>query len=351
MCELPAFEVIAVDLQPVGRGRVRGGVAGSQDSRVVLALLADLDGIVRADFKRRNIDLAAIHQHVAVAHELAGLIAAGAESHAVHDAVQAPFERPQKILASDALLSGGLLEQVAELVLQQAVVAARFLLFAQLQAIANQFRLAILAVLAGSEVALLDGALFSVTALPFQKQFHSLSPAQPANRANVSSHSLSIPSSFQRCSLRSVDLRPAYYQGRGLWDVGCGKSFYGDRRLFLRPTSHNPQPSYTRRFFCRRHPLLGIGVRSFTVFTSLPTVDRARTADSRPAPGPLTRTSTERSPYSLALLAAVRDACWAANGVPFLDPRKPSEPELDQASTFPTRSVNVTMVLLKEAWM
>ena len=37
----------------------------------------------------------------------------------------------------------------------------------------------------------------------------------------------------------------------------------------------------------------------------------------------------------VALLAAVSDACCAANGVPLRDPRKPSEPELDQATTFP----------------
>src|SRR5580698_5101283 len=93
-----------------------------------------------------------------------------------------------------------------------------------------------------------------------------------------------------------------------------------------------------------------MGVRSLMDFTSIPTVASARTADSRPAPGPETRTSTERRPYSLALLAAVIEACWAAKGVPLREPRNPSEPELDQAKTLPTRSVKVTMVLLNEAW-
>src|SRR5580658_10343035 len=83
--------------------------------------------------------------------------------------------------------------------------------------------------------------------------------------------------------------------------------------------------------------------------TSKPAVARARTADSRPAPGPLTATSTLRSPDSLALFAAVSDACCAANGVPLRDPRKPSEPELDHAITFPMGSVMVMIVLLNDA--
>src|SRR5450631_1602579 len=107
----------------------------------------------------------------------------------------------------------------------------------------------------------------------------------------------------------------------------------------------------TRRFLGGRQPLCGMGGRSFMVRTSMPAVARARTADSRPAPGPAIRTSTKRNPNSLALLAAVREACWAAKGVPLRDPRNPSDPELDQASTLPTRSVKVMMVLLKEAWM
>src|ERR1700722_19797907 len=83
--------------------------------------------------------------------------------------------------------------------------------------------------------------------------------------------------------------------------------------------------------------------------TSSPAVDRARTADSRPAPGPLTATSTVRSPDSFALFAAVKDACCAAKGVPFRDPRKPSEPELGHEITLPMGSVMVTIVLLNDA--
>src|SRR5271165_5378777 len=105
----------------------------------------------------------------------------------------------------------------------------------------------------------------------------------------------------------------------------------------------------TRRFFGGRQPLCGIGVRSLIERTSSPAVDSARTADSRPAPGPLTATSTVRNPDSFALFAAVKEACCAANGVPLRDPRKPSEPELDHEMTLPMGSVMVMIVLLNDA--
>src|SRR5690348_14736840 len=117
--------------------------------------------------------------------------------------------------------------------------------------------------------------------------------------------------------------------------------------------SHSRQQAdryYTRLFFGGRQPLCGMGVTSLMERTSMPAVESARTADSRPEPGPATRTSTVRSPASFALFAAVSDACCAANGVPLREPRKPSEPELDQASTFPSGSVKVMIVLLNDAW-
>ena len=97
---------------------------------------------------------------------------------------------------------GGLFEKIAELLLQHAVVPARLLLFAQLQTVAHDLGPAVFAVLAGGEVALLDGALFGVAALTFQEQFHPFAPAQPADRADVSCHTFSPYLTFLRCSLQ-----------------------------------------------------------------------------------------------------------------------------------------------------
>src|SRR5262249_11673055 len=82
-----------------------------------------------------------------------------------------------------------------------------------------------------------------------------------------------------------------------------------------------------------------------------PQLFSARTADSRPGPGPPTRTSTFLSPCSCAALPAFSAATWAAKGVLLREPRKPQPPEVAQDSVLPWRSVMLTTVLLKEAWM
>ena len=74
------------------------------------------------------------------------------------------------VFAGDALHAAlAFSNSVAELAFEHAVDAADLLLFAKLQAVADDLRLAILAVLAGNEIALFDGALFGVAALAFQK--------------------------------------------------------------------------------------------------------------------------------------------------------------------------------------
>src|SRR5262245_60056966 len=85
--------------------------------------------------------------------------------------------------------------------------------------------------------------------------------------------------------------------------------------------------------------------------TLRPQAFNARTADSRPGPGPRTRTSTVRSPYSCAATPAFSAATCAANGVLLREPRKPEPPDVAQASVLPWRSVIVTIVLLNDAWM
>ena len=105
----------------------------------------------------------------------------------------------------------------------------------------------------------------------------------------------------------------------------------------------------TLRRFGGRQPLCGIGVVSRIAVTRIPAILIARIADSRPPPGPLTRTSTSRIPASTAFLATSEAACWAANGVPFRDPRNPRAPDDDCATKLPFASVIEISVLLNVA--
>src|ERR1700753_376233 len=83
--------------------------------------------------------------------------------------------------------------------------------------------------------------------------------------------------------------------------------------------------------------------------TTRPTAGSARSADSRPEPGPETSTSRVRMPCSIALRAASSAAICAAYGVDLREPLKPIMPAEDQLTALPSVSVMVTMVLLKVA--
>ena len=92
--------------------------------------------------------------------------------------------------------------------------------------------------------------------------------------------------------------------------------------------------------------MCGIGVTSLIEVTSIPAPWIARIAASRPEPGPRTKTSTCRTPCSIPLRAASSPARCAAKAVDFLEPRKPTVPELPHAIGLPCGSVMVIIVLL-----
>src|SRR5258705_4953320 len=92
---------------------------------------------------------------------------------------------------------------------------------------------------------------------------------------------------------------------------------------------------------------MGVTSAMFVIFR--PQALSARTADSRPGPGPMTRTSTLFTPYSCAATPAFSAATCAANGVDLREPRKPQPPDVAQDKTLPWRSVIVTIVLVNDA--
>src|SRR5918999_6215484 len=100
-----------------------------------------------------------------------------------------------------------------------------------------------------------------------------------------------------------------------------------------------------------RQPLCGIGVTSLMERICSPAAASAWMADSRPLPGPCTRTCTRRTPSDMASRAACSAATVAANGVDFLEPLKPALPDDPHATVPPRMSVIVIVVLLKVALM
>src|SRR5689334_14917458 len=185
-CEHFRLEILAIHFDPVRTGCMGRGVARVQNGGVIPAVLTHFDEVVGLHRKGRDVHAASVHVDVSMTNQLARLRPRGAETHPVHDVVQTPFEHAEHVRAGDALHSAGLLEQIAELAFEQLIITARLLLLAKLEAVADDLRFAILAVLAGREIALLDGALFRVATLALQKQLHPFPPALPADGTNIS---------------------------------------------------------------------------------------------------------------------------------------------------------------------
>ena len=151
-------------------------------------LRADADHVARLHLVRRDVDLAAVDREVAVARELPRLRPRRREPEAIEHVVQAALQQLEQRLAGDAARPVRHLEVAAELVLEHPVDALDLLLLAQLQAVADDLRLAQLAVLARRQVALLDRALLGVAALSLEEELHAFAPAEPTNRSGITCH-------------------------------------------------------------------------------------------------------------------------------------------------------------------
>src|SRR6185312_9561455 len=253
------------------------------------------DDVIGADAVARDVDAAAVDHEVAVTHELPCLGARAGEAEAVDDVVEPRLEHPQEVLAGRAGAARRLGVRVAELLLEQAVVAARLLLLAELQQVLALLDAAA-AVLSRRIRAALDRALLGEAALALQEELEPLPAALAALRSGVAGH-------------------------------------------------------YPRLRFLGRTPLCACGETSLTPRISSPAAWSERIAVSRPEPGPLTKTSTFCRPCSMPLRAHESAVTCAANGVDLREPLNPAEPADSQTITLPSVSVSVTIVLLNDVLM
>src|SRR5262245_9624765 len=174
-----ARQRLVVGLEP---GRHGGGEVGCVANDLLRgAALCDRDHVVGANLVTGDVHSAAVDLEMAVAHELPRLGARGCEPEAVDDVVEPPLEHAQELLAGDARALGGLGVVSAELLLEQAVVAARLLLLAQLEQVLRLLDAAA-PVLARRIAAALDRALLGQAALALEEELHAFAPALLALR-------------------------------------------------------------------------------------------------------------------------------------------------------------------------
>src|SRR5829696_9450088 len=188
-------ERVMVGLQP--RRDLRGELRGVADE--LLGARAGLHGddVAVAHLVARDVHPPAVDRPVAVADELARLAPGAGEAEADEDVVEAPLEQGQQVLARDAGLTAGLLVVVAELLLQDAVVATGLLLLAQLHPVLALL-LAAAAVVARRVRAALDAALVRQAALALEEELLPLAAALFALGRRVSSHPASLPQTRRR---------------------------------------------------------------------------------------------------------------------------------------------------------
>src|SRR5262249_8407843 len=111
------------------------------DRSVLPAALPHCHDITGLDGVRRDVDLSAVYDEMAVANELPCLRTRCRKTETVRNVVDPPPEQLQQRRAGDAARPLRLLEIAAELVLEHAVDALDLLLLPQLHAVASQLLL------------------------------------------------------------------------------------------------------------------------------------------------------------------------------------------------------------------
>src|SRR5688500_6494457 len=160
-------ERIVVGLQP--RRHLSGELGGVADDGLGRAARLEGDHVALLDLVARDVDPPAVDGPVAVADQLPRLTARARETETDEHVVEPALEDRQQVLAGDARLPRRLVVVRAELLLEDAVVAASLLLLAKLDAVLALL-LAPTSVVARRVRAALDAALVGQAALALQEE-------------------------------------------------------------------------------------------------------------------------------------------------------------------------------------
>src|SRR5512142_1817497 len=182
-----ALEPTLVQLEPGRHAAAVDRLERLADAHHLARPLLELDLVPGPAQVAGDVHLAAVHLEVAVADQLARLVAGVGEAQAEDHVVEPQLQRLEQVLAGLALGGGGVLVGVAEAGLEHAVHPLHLLLLAELDPVLGELG-SPLAVLAGRIRAALDGALVGVAPIALQIHLEVLAAAEPADAFAVTSH-------------------------------------------------------------------------------------------------------------------------------------------------------------------
>jgi hypothetical protein len=193
--------LLIVPLQPIGTASVRRVLEEQCEERRFLASLGDVDHVARFDEVGRNVDrvrlfpIGALHEEMAVRHELTRLRATSREIGTAYNIVETTFQKLQERLTGLPGNPRGVAEVILELRLDDAVVATHLLLLAKLTTILADLGASRLSLrfLARGRTASFDGAFFGKAAIALEEKLdffagfarRGFATAEAANRACI----------------------------------------------------------------------------------------------------------------------------------------------------------------------
>ncbi len=98
-----------------------------------------------------NVHYLTVDGDMAVEHKLTGCCAGGSDAKTVNHVVEAAFQKLEENLTGDTLGAGCLVEEIAELLLENAVGVFCLLLLTELNSVLRRFAATVLTVLAGGK--------------------------------------------------------------------------------------------------------------------------------------------------------------------------------------------------------
>src|SRR5256885_214082 len=246
-----AFHFLCIDLDPFREAARFGRSDRALDTKVLLGLGRNFDGVARLHLVGRHVDALAVYEDAVVPHDLARLGAARAEPHAVRNCVQARLQELQKTLARHAFAARSLRIGLAELALEEPVYAAQLLLLAQLLAEIGHTAAAFLSVLSRRIAAALDRAFVGEALLALEEEFLPLAAALAALGIQISGHAFPLYAPLFR--------RPAAVVGHGRHirdaadlETQCIEGAH--RRLSSGPRAFDAHPRFFTPHSCAARP-------------------------------------------------------------------------------------------------